>query len=258
MVAQKLVALAAAALLVGSDAFTPSRIASRTFSARLPAVRSTEEDVEEIDAEEAAVRAEAAVIAKRKRSNMFNENGVAYAPWMVNQIDEEAYVAAKELRKMRKNAQKAADASKEGAYFTTDLQADELSGLGLNYKLNGEEVELSWSTDTEPDNLGYKVQKRAARSEEWFTVASYEDWAPLNSKGKSGGTYTLIDPESETGDWIYRIVDVDRAGRNTVLCQALVEVQSQGEKVLSTVLAVGFAAIFGGFMAAGVLLDPIQ
>ena len=53
---------------------------------------------------------------------------------------------------------------KEGAYFTTDLQADELSGLGLNYKLIGEDVELSWSTDQEPDNLGYKVQKRAARS----------------------------------------------------------------------------------------------
>ena len=131
---------------------------------------------------------------------------------MVNQIDEEAYMTAKELRKIRKNRAKADVVEKEGAYFTTDLQADELSGLGLSYKLVGEEVELSWSTDQEPDNLGYKVQKRAARSEEWFTVASYEDWAPLNSKGSAGGTYTFIDPESETGDWIYRVVDVDRQG----------------------------------------------
>ena len=43
-----------------------------------------------------------------------------------------------------------------------------------------------------------------------------------------------------------------------MLCQALVEVQTQGEKILSTVLAVGFAAVFGGFVAAGVMLDPIQ
>jgi len=189
---------------------------------------------------------------------MFNENGVAYAPWMVNQIDEEAYMTAKALRKIRKSQAKATDVQKEGAYLTTDLQADELSGLGLNYKLIGEEVELTWSTQTEPDNLGYKVQKRAARSDEWFTVASYEDWAPLNSKGTNGGTYTLLDPESETGDWIYRVVDVDRAGRNTVLCQALVEVQTQGERILGVALAAGFAVVFGGFMAAGVLLDPIQ
>ena len=47
-------------------------------------------------------------------------------------------------------------------------------------------------------------------------MAHPKDWAPLNSKGSAGGTYTLIDPESETGDWIYRVVDVDRQGRNTV------------------------------------------
>ena len=43
-------------------------------------------------------------------------------------------------------------------------------------------MELSWSTDYEQGSLGYKVQKRAARSDEWVTVASYEDWAPLNSQ----------------------------------------------------------------------------
>ena len=220
---------------------------------------------------------------------------------MVNQVDEDAYNTAKELRKMRKKQEKANAVSNEGAYFSTDLQGDELSGAGLSFKILGDEVELSWSTQSEPDNLGYQekrgpkncpgpityiaqwtnhlhsststpqhtctgtdpnfpsqVQKRAARSEQWFTVATYEDWAPLVSKGSNGGSYSIIDPESETGDWIYRVVDCDRAGRNTVLCQALVEVQTAGEKALQYVLAGGFVAVFGGFMAAGSLLDPIQ
>ena len=57
---------------------------------------------------------------------------------------------------------------------------------------------------------------------------------------------------------IPRELHILHPGRNTVLCQALVEVQTQGEKILQTVLAVGFAAIVGGFVAAGVMLDPIQ
>ena len=226
---------------------------------RRTTLASAEVDEEEtISAEEIEIRREAAMIAKKKRSNMYNENGVAYAPWMVNQVDEEAYNTAKELRKMRKKQEKASAVTSEGAYFSTDLQGDELSGAGLSFKILGDEVELSWSTQSEPDNLGYQVQKRAARSEQWFTVATYEDWAPLVSKGSNGGSYSIIDPESETGDWIYRVVDCDRAGRNTVLCQALVEVQTPGEKALQYVLAGGFVAVFGGFMAAGSLLDPIQ
>jgi hypothetical protein len=87
----------------------------------------------------------------------------------------------------------------------------------------------------EVDTLGYKVQKRAARSDEWVTVASYEDWAPLNSQGENGGTYTLLDPDTELGDWIYRVIDVEASGRNTILCQVLVEVQNKGEVILQYV-----------------------
>ena len=37
--------------------------------------------------------ADAEKIAKTKRSNMFNENGVAYAPWMVNQIGGSVFIS---------------------------------------------------------------------------------------------------------------------------------------------------------------------
>jgi hypothetical protein len=144
-------------------------------------------------------------------------------------------------------------------------------------------VELSWSTDYEQGSLGYKVQKRAARSDEWVTVASYEDWAPLNSQvccvktdvpllidtygllvlffceqGENGGTYTLLDPDTEVGDWIYRVIDVEANGRNTVLCQVLVEVQNRGEVVLQYVGAAGFAILLGGLMTYASFLDPVQ
>ena len=134
-------------------------------------------------------------------------------------------------------------------------------------------MELSWSTDYEQGSLGYKVQKRAARSDEWVTVASYEDWAPLNSQvccvktdvpllidtygllvlffceqGENGGTYTLLDPDTE----------VEANGRNTVLCQVLVEVQNRGEVVLQYVGAAGFAILLGGLMTYASFLDPVQ
>ena len=110
----------------------------------------------------------------------------------------------------------------------------------------------------EVDTLGYKVQKRAARSDEWVTVSSYEDWAPLNSQGENGGTYTLLDPDTELGDWIYRVIDVEASGRNTILCQVLVEVQNKGEVILQYVGAVGFALLLGGLATYAALLDPVQ
>jgi hypothetical protein len=70
----------------------------------------------------------------------YNENGVAYAPWMVNQVDEEAYLAAKEMRKMRKQKEKKDMAVVNDAFLSTDLQADELSGQGLKYKFVRDEV----------------------------------------------------------------------------------------------------------------------
>ena len=149
-------------------------------------------------------------------------------------------------------------AEEEGAYFSTDLQADELSGLGLKFRFVDDEVELSWKTGGESNNIGYKIQKRLARSADWLTIASYEDLAPLQSKGAQGGSYFFMDPSTEEGDWIYRVVDVEKGGRTTVLCQALVEVQSKGEKTLNTVATVLFATLLLGAAAAGIIADPMQ
>ena len=47
-------------------------------------------------------------------------------------------------------------------------------------------------------------------------------------------------------------------GRNTVLCQVLVEVQNRGEVVLQYVGAAGFAILLGGLMTYASFLDPVQ
>lgn len=245
-------------LLGNAAAFAPARVPSvLSKSAFRFETISRNSELDEEEMEELEVRKEGEMLAKKLRSNMFNENGVAYAPWMVDQIDEEAYEAAKIMRKQRKMKQKLEKIEAEGASFSTDLQADEISGLGLKYKVVDEEVELTWSTAGE-SCLGYKVQKRAARTDSWIESGSYENWAPLQSKGKEGGVYTFMDPESEVGDWIYRVVDVEADGKSTVLCQAMVEVQSKGEQVVQYVTLAGFGVLFAGLVAAGVFFDPLQ
>jgi hypothetical protein len=245
--------LFALALLGSTTAFSPIRPLQRRAWVSVRA----EQELNEEEVEEMETRKEADALSKKLRSNMYNENGVAYAPWMINQIDEEAYEAAKIMRKQRKAAIGRAAVEAEGAVFSTDLQGDELSGQGMKFKFVGDEVELAWKTGGESNNIGYRVQKRAARSTEWVTVAS-ETLPALQSKGAAGGQYFFIDPTTSEGDWIYRIVDVENGGRTTVLCQALIEVKSKGEKTLQTVAIASFAVIFGAFCAAGYFLDPVQ
>lgn len=233
-------------------------VGSRIARAKAPLFNEMSAD----EMEEMEVRAEAAQMVKKVKSNMYNEKGVAYAPWMINQVDEEAYEAAKYMRKQRKiKAARDKMIANEGVDLAgrgNVLVGDELSGQGLKYKMVGEDVELSWFTDGEENNLGFMVQKRAARTDDWITVASYKDWGPLASKGPGGGEYSYIDPETEEGDWIYRVVDEDSKGSAAILCQALVEVQSSGDKLAQTVLLGGFGAIFIGLVVAAVSLDPIQ
>jgi len=200
------------ALLGGVSAFTPvHHVGSRLTRGKAGLALRAESELSESEVEEMEVRAEAAEMVKKVKSNMYNEKGVAYAPWMINQVDEEAYEAAKFMRKQRKMKEaKARMQENEGVDLTgrgNELVGDELSGQGLKYKMAGGEVELSWTTYGEEDNVGFKVQKRAARTDEWLTVASFQDWAPLQSKGPKGGSYTYLDPDTLEGDWIYRIVD---------------------------------------------------
>lgn len=82
-------------------------------------------------------------------------------------------------------------------YF--DSQAQELSGTGLNYKVIDGDVELEWATREEKDTKGFIVKRRPAKTSEFETIASYEQWGPLVSKGAEGGIYRYLDSTSEPG-----------------------------------------------------------
>mmetsp|Transcript_14841 Transcript_14841/g.32905 ORF Transcript_14841/g.32905 Transcript_14841/m.32905 type:complete len:174 (-) Transcript_14841:380-901(-) len=100
-----------------------------------------------------------------------------------------------------------------------DSQAQELSGTGLNYKMIGDEVELEFATKSEKNTAGFIVRRRAAKTNDFVTLRSYEDWGPLASQGDDGGIYRYLDSSATPGGWVYRISEVDNSGNESDLCQ---------------------------------------
>merc|ERR1719231_1196265 len=146
------------------------------------------------------------------------------APWM--DIDPEAIARAKKARKERR----AAEGSKAVDAMRIDPQAGEMgAGGGLKSKVLGEdEIELRWETADEVGNAGFIVQRRQGGQSDFSTIASFENFAPLKTKGEAGGQYVYLDSESglRPGSWVYRIVDCDTGGTKSAMCQKLVEIES--------------------------------
>lgn len=197
-------------------------------------------------------------IAKKKRSNMYNENGVAYAPWMTRQVDEDAIATARALRTQEKRAQRLATQAKQGTVDILEAATSELTGLGLKTIVEDGEVELLWDTNDEENNRGFVVEKKRVGASEWNEIATHATWAPLKSKGTLGGAYSYADPSSEEGEWLYRIVAEQVDNSRAITCQVGVAVESASQQ-LQTKIVVGAAAVLAvGFLAAGVFLDPIK
>jgi len=178
-----------------------------------------EEEIEELTKVE---------VRKMKRaSNLRNANGVEYAPWM--NITPEAEVEIKTIMKQKAEARrkrKDQEAGVSGALLM-DSQAQELSGGGLNCKVvSDNEVELSWATSSETSTKGFAIKRRQARTEEFETIVSYENWGPLATKGVEGGEYTFLDDSVSPGGWVYRITECETNGQENDICQALVDVQT--------------------------------
>ena len=111
-----------------------------------------------LDDDEAELIEEAKEIARAKRSNMFNEDGVAYAPWLVDQVDEDAMMAAKAMRSMRKRQERDALEEKEGFVSLTEATTSELSGLGLKVRARARALRDL------PNRGGTRFESHAARA----------------------------------------------------------------------------------------------
>merc|ERR1712216_1003505 len=128
------------------------------ISSRAAPLRMSEQVTDE---EEAEIIANAQKIAKKKRSNLYNEDGMGYAPWMVRQVDEDAVAVARAMRGYEKRRERIALEEKQGTINILDAASSELTGLGLKAKvLSEDEVELTWSTDDEEANRASWSAKR--------------------------------------------------------------------------------------------------
>merc|ERR1712232_756011 len=122
--------------------------------------------------------------------------------------------------------------------------------------INGD-IELEWSTSSESSTKGFMVKRRAARTEEFEVIASWEDWGPLASKGPQGGSYRYLDSTISPGGWVYRITECEANGATNDICQALVDVQTEEEQKGAVIAAVAIGVFGVAAIAAGILLDPV-
>ena len=181
---------------------------------------------------------------------MYNENGVAYAPWVSQQIDEDAII--KDL--IRKERESAEGKNKK---VTSILDRGEIVGSeGMKWRMSSSQVQLAWSTGGEANNKGFIVQKRPSYGGDFQEIGSYQEVAALKSAGTAGGKYVYTDPSSAAGSWIYRVQDCDDSGKKSVLCQCFVEVQTESENKAQMGVLVGLVGVLAVAAAAGSLLDP--
>lgn len=235
---------------------------SSSSAAASPVADKRAENPEELDQmsmeEEIEVTAEEEIRKMKRASNLRNANGVEYAPWM--NITPEAETEIKKVMKQKAEARrkrKDEEAGVSGALLM-DSQAQELSGGGLQTKVvSDNEIELSWSTNSEASTKGFAIKRRQARTEDFETIVSYETWGPLASKGPDGGSYSFLDDGVYPGGWVYRITECETNGTENDICQALVEVQTAEEQRGAIFAAVGIIVLGIGAFAAGTLLDPV-
>ena len=91
-------------------------------------------------------------LRKKARKMMYNENGVAYAPWVSKQIDEEAII--KDL--IRKERGQDFKPAKTSILDRGEIEAAE----GMRWRMSGSQVDLAWGTGGETNNQGFIVEKR--------------------------------------------------------------------------------------------------
>ena len=195
-----------------------------------------------------------------RMSRFSNEKGMEYAPWMNMSAEDEARIRSLAREKTIARKKRQMQEQNVRGSLLKDSTNQELSGTGLQYKvIDTDSVELEWTTDSEPDTKGYIIKRRASKTPDFVTIASYETYAPLNSKGINGGTYRYLDENVGTGvSYLYRITEKEGNGDENDLSQCLVDIQSENEKRSQLVAIAGFGLVAVAVVAAGLFLDPVQ
>ena len=105
--------------------------------------------------------------------------------------------------------------------LSLDGQADislpvELSNFSANFVNN--QVQLSWTTESELDNLGFEILRSQEQEGNYTRISSYRNNEELKGSGNSSTqkTYSFIDNSiTSAGTYWYKLVDTDYAGMKT-------------------------------------------
>lgn len=171
--------------------------------------------------------------------------------------EEEIRQIIKEKKRIRDKRREEQRRASGNLYY--DSTAQELSGTGLKAKVIDEtNVELQWGTKSEVDCKGFIVRRRAVKAADFETLASYENYGPLVSKGPDGGTYKFLDTTASPGGWFYRISEKTSTGEESDLSQCLVEIQTEDEQKFTLAATLGIALTVVLALLAGISIDPIQ
>ena len=195
----------------------------------------------------------------KKISNLRNANGVEYAPWMNISKEEEEKIRIMMKEKAEARRKRQEQEKDVRGNLLVDSQAGELSGTGLRGKIiDGNSVELEWATAREASTKGYLIKRRAAKTPDFETIASYETYGPLASQGPDGGIYRFLDQDLAPGGYFYRVTECEVSGAESDLSQCLVEIQTEEEQRGAVIAAVSVGAVLVGLALVAALLDPMQ
>lgn len=178
--------------------------------------------------------------------SLLKPDGTPYAPWMAN---------------VRTDYDKAVIKKKTDATgrLAADPQLAELSGVGLQWKMLGDELELSWATGAEDGNLGFVVYRRKGGDDKWVKIADFRDRpGELQSKGNQGGAYSLLVDDAQPGSWVYRVSDVNAENQVADLAQVLVEIEPEQDRLVQKIALAALLAVLAAAVALGLLLDPLS
>lgn len=187
------------------------------------------------------------IVSKRVggNKNLYKPDGTPYAPWMGPIAEYEPTVIKKRTDATGKLA--------------ADPQKAELSGVGLSWKMLGDELVLYWATGSEEGNAGFVVYRRATKDSEWKKIADYRDKpAELATKGPEGGSYSFLVEDAKAGSWVYRVSDVDEKNNVTDLSQVLVEIESKEDSQARKIALVALLAVLAIAIFLGWSLDPLS
>ncbi|KAA3601511.1 MAG: T9SS C-terminal target domain-containing protein [Calditrichaeota bacterium] len=115
-----------------------------------------------------------------------------------------------------------------GTYHTTPDAPLPVELSFFNAEVRNGGVQLKWQTESEVDNKGFVIKRRALSQETFVEIASYERDNSLTGQGNSTNPtfYTFFDSKElkQNETYEYLLSDIDLEGRETIHSENLVKV----------------------------------